>query len=57
MLRKTACPCVLTENFFQDNRDDVAYLLSEEGREDITQLHVAGVIDYFKWLCQENLGR
>ena len=57
VLRKTACPCVLTENFFQDNRDDVAYLLSEEGREDITQLHVAGVIDYFKWLCQENLGR
>ena len=56
VLRKTACPAVLTENFFQDNRDDVAYLLSEEGREDIVRLHVRGIIDYYQWLAKELAG-
>lgn len=46
VLTKTRCPAVLTENFFQDNRDDVAFLLSQEGRQAIVKLHVEGIIKY-----------
>jgi len=42
------CPAVLTENLFQDNRGDVAFLLSEEGRKAIVKLHVDGIIDYLE---------
>ena len=48
LLKHTACPAVLTENLFQDNREDVAYLLSETGKEAIAQLHVNGIINYIK---------
>ncbi len=47
--RDTNCPAVLTENFFQDNKDDVKFLLSEEGKRTVTQIHVDGIISY---LCQ-----
>ncbi len=46
ILRNTACPAVLTENLFQDNRADVDYLLSPQGREAIISLHVTGLINY-----------
>lgn len=46
--RDTNCPAVLTENLFQDNKDDVDYLLSEEGKEAITALHVNGIIKYIE---------
>jgi len=29
VLKHTNCPAVLTENFFQDNKSDVAYLMSD----------------------------
>ena len=48
VLTKTVCPAVLTENFFQDNREDVAYLTSDEGRHAIERLHVEGIIDYIQ---------
>lgn len=48
ILRKTKCPAVLTENFFMDNRGDVDYLLSEEGREAVIQTHVEAIIKYIK---------
>lgn len=44
--RDTNCPAVLTENFFQDNREDVDYLLSEEGKQTVTQIHIDGIIKY-----------
>lgn len=44
--RDTLCPAVLTENLFQDNKEDVDFLLSEEGKTAITTLHVEGIIDY-----------
>lgn len=44
--RDTACPAVLTENMFQDNREDVDYLLSDEGKRTITDLHVMGIMEY-----------
>lgn len=44
--RKTLCPAVLVENFFMDNREDLAYLTSEEGKDSIIQLHVDSIADY-----------
>lgn len=48
VLSNTKCPAVLTENFFMDNKDDVIYLLSEEGKKAIIKTHVNGIIDYLK---------
>ena len=48
ILRKTKCPAVLTENLFQDNKADVDYLLSDEGKDAIVKLHVDGVVNYLK---------
>lgn len=46
--RDTNCPAVLTENLFQDNKEDVEYLLSPEGKQVIAQIHINGII---KYLC------
>ena len=45
--RDTTCPAVLTENLFQDNREDVSILQSEEGRQRIVELHVEAIKNYF----------
>ena len=50
MLTKTKCPAVLTENFFMDNKDEVAYLLSAEGREAVVATHVDSIIKYIESL-------
>lgn len=46
ILKHTLCPAVLTENLFQDNKEDVEYLLSEEGKQAIVTLHINGIMDY-----------
>lgn len=46
VLRKTKCPAVLTENFFQDNKEDVEYLNSEEGKRAIIKTHIDALIRY-----------
>lgn len=46
--RDTNCPAVLTENMFQDNKEDVAFLLSDKGKEAIVELHIKGIIGYIK---------
>lgn len=48
ILRKTTCPSVLTENFFMDNKDDVEYLLSRQGQDDIVDVHVNGIKAYLR---------
>ncbi len=40
ILKKTACPAVLTENFFLDTVRDCHFILSEEGRDRIARMHV-----------------
>lgn len=50
IIKRTNCPAVLTENLFQDNKTEVAYLLSEDGKQHITQLHVDGIINYINRL-------
>lgn len=46
VLTKTKCPTVLTENLFQDNKDDVAFLTSDEGKKKIVEIHVNGIMHY-----------
>jgi N-acetylmuramoyl-L-alanine amidase len=46
ILSKTLCPAVLTENFFQDNKEDVDFMLSEEGKAAIVRCHVEGIKAY-----------
>lgn len=48
VLKHTNCPAVLTENFFQDNKEDVEYLTSDEGFHAIVRLHVEGILKYLK---------
>lgn len=53
MTRDTHCTAVLTENLFQDNEDDVRFLLSEDGKRAITELHVKSIIDYINQIQTE----
>lgn len=48
ILKHTKCPAVLTENLFQDNKEDVDFLLSLEGKKAITDLHVKGIMKYLE---------
>ena len=43
ILRHTHCPAVLIENFFMDNKQDLAYLLSQEGRREIVETIIDGI--------------
>ena len=52
VLTQTACPAVLTENFFKDNIKDLQYLQSREGMEAIVRVHVEGICKYIERLCQ-----
>lgn len=46
ILLRSRCAACLTENLFQDNRDDVNFLLSEKGREAIINIHVDGIKNF-----------
>lgn len=50
VLNRTCCPAVLTENLFQDNQEDVAFLLSDYGKLAIESIHVNGIIKYIELL-------
>ncbi len=50
VLNETDCPAVMTENLFQDNVNDVALLLSDEGRHIIERIHIEGIIKYIESL-------
>ena len=43
ILRHTHCPTVLIENFFIYNKQDLAYLLSQEGRREIIETIIDGI--------------
>ena len=47
VLRNTACPAVLTENLFQDNRADVEFLSSQAGKEAVATLHLDAIKSFF----------
>lgn len=44
ILRKTICPAVLTENFFMDTEEDCKYIMSEEGRREIADMHIKSIM-------------
>jgi N-acetylmuramoyl-L-alanine amidase len=44
----TSCPAVLTENLFQDNKDDVKILLSEEGKQKLINIHLNAIKKYIE---------
>lgn len=48
VLKNTKCTAVLVENFFMDNKDDVAYLNSDKGKEAVIKTHVDGIIKYLE---------
>ena len=48
ILKNTSCPAILTESGFYDNIDDCKYLLSEKGKQEITDIHVQGIVNYIK---------
>lgn len=43
VLTKTTCPAILTENFFMDTEKDCRFIMSEDGRERIANMHVAAI--------------
>jgi len=47
-------PAVLSECLFQDNKEDVAILLSEEGQRKILEAHVKGIEKYVDELVDIN---
>lgn len=46
ILSKTKCAAVLTENFFMDNKEDVDYLCSPDGKAAIIRTHVDALTKY-----------
>ena len=48
ILLHSYCPAVLVENFFQDNKDDVAYLKTDRAKAACAEVAVLGIEDYIK---------
>ena len=48
ILKNTPCTAVLTENMFQDNKDDVEFLKSDEGKSKIVDLHFNAIKKYLE---------
>ena len=42
ILRHSLCPAVLVEQFFMDNKKDLAYLISDEGKRNLIDVIVSG---------------
>ena len=43
ILTKTTCPAILTENFFMDTEKDCRFIMRDDGREQIADMHVAAI--------------
>lgn len=48
ILRDVAGAAILTENCFMTNYEDCKYLLSEEGKKELVQLHVDAIVEIDK---------
>lgn len=44
--KNTNCPCVLTENFFMDNKAECEWMLTDNGKETVERIHVSGIKKY-----------
>lgn len=43
IVRDTVCPAVLVENLFQDNREDITFMLTPQGAEILTAVMADGI--------------
>lgn len=48
IIKKSYMPAVLVENFFQDNKEDVAYLKTDAAKAACAEVIVQGIKDYFR---------
>ena len=48
ILKYSWCPAVLSENFFMDNKSDIAFLNSRTGKDSIVITHVEGIIEWME---------
>ena len=48
VIYKTKCPAILTENLFFTNKKEVAWLMTEEGKDAIAEVHVKGIEEIIK---------
>lgn len=48
ILRETTCPAILIENFFMDNKDDLAYLLTPLSIYECAEVATSAVLKYFE---------
>lgn len=46
ILKNSKCAAVLTENFFYDNKNDLKYMVSDEGVHAVIRTHVEAILDY-----------
>lgn len=46
ILKNTLCPAVLCENMFMDNKEDEAFLLSDEGKKILIDLYINSILEY-----------
>lgn len=47
IIKKSNCASILTENFFMNGRQDYKYLLSTNGFNNIINIHVLGISNYY----------
>jgi N-acetylmuramoyl-L-alanine amidase len=48
ILYKVNCPCVLTENFFYDNKEECLWMQEEDTINKIVELHIKAIKEYIK---------
>lgn len=48
LLHKVNCPCVLTENFFYDNKEECLWMQEEDTINKIVKLHIDAIKEYIK---------
>ena len=48
VIKNSNCVSVLTENFFMDSKQDCEWLLSDEGKNAITKIHIEGIKKYIE---------
>lgn len=49
IIHKVQCPCVLTENFFYDNREECLWMQQEDTIEKIVDLHVEAIKQWVEY--------
>ena len=47
VIKHSNCPAVLTENLFMDNLDNYEFLISSNGLNDIINVHIKGIENYY----------